>query len=328
MRSRRFPDDFLLGCATAAHQVEGGTDNDWSRWEREHPERIAGGATSAVACDHYARYREDLTQLAALGQNAHRFSVEWARVEPQPGRLDEGALRHYADVARTCRSLGMEPVVTLHHFTFPTWLADAGGPRGDETPRLFARYAAACAETLGESVSWWVTVNEPNVLAYMSRLVGAWPPGEVSLGAMFAAMRGLLLMHRAGYHAVHRVAAAHGRRVTVGIAHAERRLFPKNESSALDRAAKVIPDAWFNRWFLRSCDLGRVLPPVGTGRALLGLAGSFDYIGLNYYGPAVVLPLGASTQMLAKAGLIASPSTFAGVGAHCNSRCPGVGFCG
>jgi len=285
---RRFPDDFLIGCATAAHQVEGGVDNDWSRWERTHPDRIADGSTSEVACDHYARYRDDLTQLAALGQNAHRFSVEWSRVEPQPGNFDAAALAHYADVVRTCRELGMEPIVTLHHFTFPTWLAGTDGVRWQDAPRLFARYAAVCAESFGDAVGWWATVNEPNVLAFMSELAGGWPPGKTSLTGTFRALRGLLLMHRAAYAVLHRIADDHGWTLRVGIAQAERRLLPKREHSQLDRAVALLPDWLFNRWFLRSCQHGRMLPPIGSGEPLPGLEDCFDFVGLNYYCDDVV----------------------------------------
>ena len=101
MTPRRLPEGFLLGCATAAHQVEGGIDNDWSRWVADHPEAINGGGDAVIAIDQYRRYREDLEQLGAMHHNAHRFSVEWARVEPEPGRFDLDALAHYADVVRT-----------------------------------------------------------------------------------------------------------------------------------------------------------------------------------------------------------------------------------
>lgn len=288
MTARRFPPDFLLGCATAAHQVEGHNDNDWSAWERAHPERIADHSTSEIACDHYARYRDDLAQLAALGQNAHRYSIEWSRVEPEPGRFNSAALQHYADVARTCRQLGMEPVVTLHHFTFPRWLVDRGGARSSDAPRMFARFAAACIAAFGEHVRLWVTVNEPNVLAFMSHLAGTWPPGESSLRATFATLRGLLRMHVAGYRALHATAKRHGWRCEVGIAHAERRLLPRDVGSPLDGVAAPIPDHLFNRPILRSIRSGRALPPLGTGQRLSGLRGSLEFIGLNYYCDDVV----------------------------------------
>jgi len=280
--ARRFPRDFLLGCASAAHQVEGGNDNDWARWERDHPERIADGSSSQDACDHYRRYRDDLTALAALHQNAHRFSVEWSRVEKEPGCFDRGALNHYADVVRTCRELGMEPVVTLHHFTFPVWLAARGGAAHADAPRLFARYAAACATAFGSDITWWITINEPAVLACQAHLTGEWPPGERSLRSTLATLRGLLRMHAAAYHALHAVALRNGSPARVSIAHHERRLTTRR-GRHLDRLAARLPDVLFNRWFLRCCASGRLLPPLGDAPPLPGLRDSLDYIGLNYY---------------------------------------------
>jgi len=277
-----FPKGFLLGCATAAHQVEGGTCNDWSRWEQQ-PGRIKGGGSAALAIDHYRRYREDLAELAAFGHNAHRFSVEWSRVEPREGEFDRDALAHYADVVRTCRKHGMEPVVTLHHFTFPLWLADRRGALASDAPLRFARFAAACAEAFGAEVRWWVTVNEPVVLATIGHLRGEWPPGERSLWRSFAALRGLTRMHAAATLALRRVASAHGWDARISVAHHVRGLRPANPSSPLDRLVAALPDHVFNRWFLRACRSGRLMPPVGRGQRVPGLRGSLDYVGLNYY---------------------------------------------
>ena len=283
MTPRRLPQGFLLGCATAAHQVEGGIDNDWTRWVADHPEAVNGGGDATVAIDQFHRYRDDFAQLGAMHHNAHRFSVEWARVEPEPGRFDLDALAHYADVVRTCRRAGMEPVVTLHHFTIPVWLADAGGFAAPEAPARFARYAAACVEALGDMVTWWVTVNEPTVVAVLAHLEGQWPPGERSLPSAIRALRGLLRMHAAGAQAITTVSARHGRAAQVSIAHHERRFVPRDPSSRVDAALAKLPDFLFNRWFLRSCVAGRVLAPVGHGEVVPGLAGSLTYLGLNHY---------------------------------------------
>jgi beta-glucosidase len=277
-----FPRDFLFGCATAAHQVEGGTSNDWSRWELQ-PGRIKDGSSARVAIDHWSRYREDLAELAASGQNAHRFSVEWSRVEPREGEFDQAALAHYADVVRTCRALGLEPLVTLHHFTFPLWLADAGGAASARAPLRFARFTAACAEAFGADVRWWITVNEPVVLATIGHLRGEWPPGERSLPRTFATLRGLARMHAAATLALRAVAAAHGRAARISVAHHVRGLLPADPASPLDRLAAALPDHLFNRWWLRACRSGRLMPPIGAGQRVPGLAGSLDYVGLNYY---------------------------------------------
>jgi len=299
--SRRLPERFLLGCATAAHQVEGGIDNDWSRWVAAHPEAVNGGGDAVIAIDHYRRYREDLEQLGAMHHNAHRFSVEWARVEPQPGHFDLDALAHYADVVRTCRRNGMEPVVTLQHFTLPVWIAEAGGFAARETSIRFARYAAACVEAFGDMVTWWVTVNEPTVVAVLGQLEGLWPPGDRSLRATMAALRGLLRMHAAASQAITSVSAYHERRAQISIAHHERRLVPRDPASPMDRASSRLPDFLFNRWFLRSCVAGRVLSPVGHGEVVPGLAASLTYLGLNHYtSEAVSFDLRAPGMLFAR----------------------------
>lgn len=301
MTARRLPDGFLLGCATAAHQVEGGTDNDWSRWTADHPEAIAGGTDATVAIDHYGRYREDLAQLASMHQTAHRFSVEWARVEPEPGRFDAAALDHYRDVVRVCRELGMEPIVTLQHFTLPVWLAEAGGFTAPEAPVRFARYVAACVEAFGDMVMWWITINEPAVVATLGYLEGTWPPGERSLGRAMRALRGILRMHAAAALAITTVSARNERDAQVSIAHHERRLVPRTPGSRVEAGLAALPDYLFNRWFLRSCVAGRVLAPVGRGEAVPGLAGSLTYLGLNHYAnEAVSLDIRAPGMLFTK----------------------------
>lgn len=301
MTPRQLPEALLLGCATAAHQVEGGIDNDWSRWVADHPEAIAGGGDAIVAIDHFRRYRADLEELGSMHHNAHRFSIEWARVEPQRGKFDRDALAHYADVVRTCRRNGMEPVVTLHHFTMPLWLAESGGFGAPDAPMRFARYAAACVEAFGDMVTWWVTINEPTVVAVLGHLEGVWPPGERSLRTTLAALRGLLRMHAAAARAIKTVSDQHQRTALVSIAHHERRLLPRDPSSAVDRTVSKVPDFLFNRWFLRSCIAGRMLRPVGHGEVVPGLADSLTYLGLNHYtSESVSLDLGAPGMLFAR----------------------------
>lgn len=277
-----FPPGFLWGCASAAHQVEGGTENDWTVFERL-PGRIRDGSVSGIACDHWNRYPEDLRDYAAFGHNAHRFSVEWSRVEPQPGRYDEAALLHYRDVVAHCRQLGLEPVVTLHHFTLPLWLADRGGVCAEEAPPRFAAYAARVVEALGGQVSWWITVNEPVVLATLGYLYGEWPPQACSVGRAFAALRGLLRMHAAATLAIRDVAAGHGWPARVSVAHHVRGLRPARPASPLDHLAAALPDFLLNRWWLLACRDGIMRPPVAPWTRVPGAAGSLDWIGLNYY---------------------------------------------
>lgn len=167
-----FPADFYWGAATASYQVEGGIDNcDWAEAARAGKVPVGGRLA-----DHYNRYQEDFDIAAELGHNAHRFSVEWARIEPNEGEFDEAELQHYREVAAALRQRGIEPFVTLWHFTLPQWLADKGGFENNDTPELFARYAEKVAAALGDQVVYYSTINEPNVYATHGYLYGAWPP--------------------------------------------------------------------------------------------------------------------------------------------------------
>src|SRR5262249_28101997 len=147
-----FPKDFLWGTATASHQVEGGNaNNDWWDWELQAG-RIRDGSQSGLACDHFHRYSEDFRQLADLGQNAHRISVEWSRIEPTPNHFDPDAIRHYRSVVEFLRRLDLEPVVTLHHFTNPRWFAARGGWELPEAVDRFEKYVARVVDALGDLV--------------------------------------------------------------------------------------------------------------------------------------------------------------------------------
>ncbi|MCK6079416.1 family 1 glycosylhydrolase [Microbacterium sp. EYE_5] len=158
-----FPDGFLWGAATAAHQVEGNNlNNDW--WRLEQVAADYGVQSSGDALDSYHRYREDMQLLADRGFTAYRFSLEWSRIEPLPGRFSRAELAHYRRMIETARELGLEPVVTLHHFTHPLWFDDRGAWLGDGAVEAFTAYVEQACSILGD-VRWIVTINEPNVLA-------------------------------------------------------------------------------------------------------------------------------------------------------------------
>lgn len=159
---------FIWGAATAAHQVEGG-NNGSDIWLLETLPGRSGGfrEPSGDAADHYHRYPQDIALLAGLGLNAYRFSVEWSRIEPEEGLISQAALDHYARMADACLDAGLTPIVTLHHFTSPLWLAQKGGWDDRDTARRFADFAARVAGKLGDRVGAWCTINEIN-LAHMS----------------------------------------------------------------------------------------------------------------------------------------------------------------
>lgn len=157
-----FPKGFLIGASTAAHQVEGNNKNS-DYWAMEHMKYTSFNEPSLDAVDHYNRYEEDIKLLASAGLNAYRFSIEWARVEPQPGVFDEAEIEHYRKVLDCCYANGVEPVVTMHHFTSPKWLIEQGGWEAEETIDKFARYCRYVVEQLGGKLHYVCTINEANM---------------------------------------------------------------------------------------------------------------------------------------------------------------------
>lgn len=190
-----FPADFLWGSGTAAHQVEGGnTNNDW--WDWEHDPSSPAVAASGDAIDHYHRYQQDFALLASLGQNAHRFSLEWSRIEPAPGEFSRAALDHYARVLDSLADNGLTSFTTLYHFTLPRWFAQRGGWLAPDAVERFGRYVERVAQHLGDRLQYACTVNEPQIVALMAYGRGKFPPGHTDLGEA-AHVNGVLMQaHR------------------------------------------------------------------------------------------------------------------------------------
>ena len=170
--TKTFPEGFYWGAATASYQVEGGIENnDWAEAAREGRVPPCGRA-----CDHYHRYEEDFDLAQSLGHNAHRFSIEWARIEPEEGQFDQAAIEHYRQVIQALKARGLRPYVTLWHFTLPLWFSQTGGFERADAPQLFARYAGVIARELGSDLEGISTMNEPNVFGSNGWLRGSWPP--------------------------------------------------------------------------------------------------------------------------------------------------------
>mgnify|MGYP006425431169 FL=1 len=174
-----FPEDFVWGTATAAHQVEGNNKNsDWWHWELNSAGKKGPAEASGIACDSYNRFEEDFDLCQKLNNNAVRISIEWARIEPERGKFDEHALDHYKKILKAAKERGLQTFVTLHHFTSPKWLADMGGWANMDTPELFAKYAERCEQEFTTLIDKYMTINEPQVYMSMSFLTGKWPPNK------------------------------------------------------------------------------------------------------------------------------------------------------
>ncbi|MEU6917367.1 glycoside hydrolase family 1 protein [Streptomyces olindensis] len=204
--TRTFPQQFLWGASTAAHQIEGNNlNNDW--WQLEHTAAEHGVQFSGDAVDSYHRYPQDMALLADAGFNAYRFSVEWSRIEPSPGKFSHAELAHYRRMIDTAVQLGLTPVVTLHHFTHPIWFGDKGAWLAKDATEIFTRYVEqAC--TILDGVEWVCTINEPNIVAVNHgqqrrlaegkeyQFVGALPDAEIG-EALIAAHRAAAPLVRA-----------------------------------------------------------------------------------------------------------------------------------
>jgi beta-glucosidase len=274
-----FPEGFLWGTATSSHQVEGNNkNNDWWEWEKE-PGHILGGHRSGLACDWWNRAEEDFDLAREMGQNAHRLSLEWSRIEPREGEWDDDALARYRQMLVGLRERGLEPMVTLHHFTNPLWLVEKCGWETEAVVPLFECYVTKVAEELGDLVELWSVLNEPNVYAILSYTGGRWPPGKQNLLLAFKVLSNMLLAHGRAYRAIHRVRP----QAQVGIAHAVRVFDAAEPNSRLDRWAAWIPDYIFNRLTLTALTEGILAFPLALNRKVPDLVDSADFLGINYY---------------------------------------------
>ncbi|MDI3344879.1 MULTISPECIES: GH1 family beta-glucosidase [unclassified Streptomyces] len=292
------PAGFTWGVATAAYQIEGAVAEDGrapSIWDTfsHTPGKVDGGDTGDVACDHYHRWPEDLALMKRLGVDSYRLSIAWPRVHPQgDGPVNEAGLAFYDRLVDALLEAGITPNVTLYHWDLPQALQDRGGWPARETAEHFAAYASTVAERLGDRVSRWATLNEPLCSAWIGHLEGTMAPGLRDIDAAVKASYHLLLGHGLAAQAV-RAASPHAK---IGIVNNLSTVYAATDSEA-DQAAARRMDGHTNRWWLDPVH-GRGFPadmrevygvdlPERPGD-LDTIAQRLDWIGLNYYFPAVV----------------------------------------
>lgn len=279
---RPMPQGFAWGTATSAHQIEGGTSNDWTRFEAL-PGRIANGDRSTVASDHWNRMASDVALMKSIHANAYRFSIEWSRLEPIDGSWDETAWAKYGELLRLLRAEGVRPMVTLWHFTLPTWLADRGGVVAPDFPERFGRFAGEAARRFGSDVDLWCTLNEPNVVMYLGYLSGEFPPEKKDPALAGKAFSGMLRAHARAARAIR----ANDPHAQIGLAVNVADFQPRSRWSLPDWLLTRAATAAYDWAFGDSVQAGRIrLDMPGLLRmdeALPELQGSIDYFGLNYY---------------------------------------------
>ncbi|MCX6150730.1 MAG: family 1 glycosylhydrolase [Ignavibacteriales bacterium] len=283
---------FLWGSATSAHQVEGYcTNNNWTIFEDAVDEkgkpRIFNNQKAGAASDHWNRYKEDIQLMKKIGLNAYRFSVEWSKIEPEEGKFDESVLDHYEKVVDELRANGIEPMITLHHFTNPIWFEKQGAFLQDNSPKVFARFAEKVFKRLRKKVKLWCTINEPTVYAFNGYFFGEFPPAEKDPQKAVRVFRNLLLAHTEAYLAIKKIDVD----AQVGIATAIYAFDPSIQWNLFDVLASYYANENMNEVvlnFLSNGEFDFYIPGLVKEKYESDVMNTFDFIGLNYYTRFVV----------------------------------------
>ncbi|MFF4028537.1 GH1 family beta-glucosidase [Streptomyces sviceus] len=281
----RFPAGFQWGVSTSAHQIEGAADErERSVWDTftAEPGRVKDGSTAAVACDHYHRYREDVSLLAGLGVDAYRFSVSWPRAR------SEGGLDFYDRLVDELVGAGVRPVPTLFHWDLPESLQEEGGWLNRDTASRFAGYVSLVADRLGDRVRKWITLNEPAEHTLFGHALGAHAPGKQLMFDALPAAHHQLLGHGLAVQALRAAGAT-----DIGIANSHGPTWPASQEQP-DVEAADFYDLLLNRLFAEPLLLGEY--PSGLGDLMPGdvaadlkvISEPLDFYGVNYYAPTRV----------------------------------------
>jgi beta-glucosidase len=275
-----FPVGFIWGTAAAAHQAEGGNwNNDWWAWE--HDPRSPCVEPSGDAIDHFHRYDSDFALLASYGHRAHRFSIEWSRIEPEEGEFSQVALDHYARVLDSLHSHGLTPFMTLHHFSSPRWLAADGGWANPKVVDRFRRFTDVVAQHLGDRAPYVCTINEPQIVAFMGYQLTVFPPGAGDRSLFWPVTRNFIAAHQGALETF----KSHAPDAKVGITLAV------SDYQAADEGAVELRDRIHHRMvqtyydairtgWVRGPDVEEEIPGLGPS--------TNDFVGVQFYSRTVI----------------------------------------
>lgn len=311
-----FPEGFLFGAATSAEQTEGGnTNNNWYQFTRLPEYAALHAGPSGVADDSYNRFPEDVALAAAMGLNAYRFSIEWSRVMPSRRTFSDRALAHYGAVIDAARAAGMEPWVTLHHFSEPIWLQDLRDPdcaRGasddnlcgwpnPDAPAAFAEFCGRVGAAYGDRVDRWATFNEPNVYISNGYLAGGFPPARLGIldlaGEVIPVARGLFEGHARCYDALKAAdtvdADGDGAAAEVGWTMSAEYAFPADPASAAHVRARERVDYIGQGLYLAAVTGGTLDADIdgAPDETHPDWADRLDWLGVQYYAASAAVPL-------------------------------------
>lgn len=285
------PKGLLMGVSTAATQIEGGeVDSNWNDWY--HRGFIKDNTDPATGNDHWEMWQQDTELMSEMGLQLYRFSVEWARLVPEEGRVDEVAIDRYRQELLLLKERNIRPLLTIHHFSNPMWFEKKGAFERKENLHYFLELVELVANRFGDLCSDYITINEPNVYATNSYFFGQWPPGKTSLGATIAVMENLAWCHIQAYGILHAVRTEMGFEDTmVGCANHLRVFAPKSKWNPWHRLCAPLTAFLFQNALTKAMTLGRFPWPLRNWGKLP--KGEYtDFIGLNYYTRSTVSGIG------------------------------------
>ena len=281
----RFPEGFIWGTAASAYQTEGGNfNNDWYFMEKLDVRKPASERKfkepCGVACDHWNRYEEDYDIAKELGVMIHRPSIEWSRVIPAEGKVDENAIAHYRKILESLKKKGIKVMLCLHHFTIPIWVMAYGGFENRPVfMKFFREYLDVIVSSVGDLVDYWLPINEPNVVPLGGYFAGQFPPYKKNPIAFIKVYRTFFDMHASSY----RIIKKYFPDSPVGVAFAFMHFRPFNPDNRIDRIGARFADVTANLRFFEGVKTGKIGPPLGLWDEIQDLKGAMDFIGLNYY---------------------------------------------
>ncbi len=265
----KFPAGFLWGVSTSAYQTEGGIECDWSRWEKsekrikqlkaenKNPENYICG----LACDSYNRVEEDMNLVEQLNCKTYRFTVEWARVEPENGKINMSAIKHYMDLIAELKKKNIEPFLTLNHYTLPVWISDMGGWENKQTIKYYLKFVGTIIKAIGRDVKYWITFNEPQMQIGYGYVSGEFPPNVKNLWRANKALKNLMQAHKQAYNFIHEKLGA---------------------GAQASMSHNLIYYAPYKNNLLNNLAV-KLLKYISNRRFIKMAAGYQDFIGLQYY---------------------------------------------
>ena len=271
-----FPESFTWGVATASHQIEGNNVNNWTQFEERENKELSGSA-----CDHWNLWQQDHKLLVELGVDSYRFSIEWSRIEPNEGDWNEDAIKVYSDMIDSLIAKGIEPMITLHHFSHPVWFEEKGGFYVRDNITYFADYCCRLFPYFADRVKKWCTVNEPDVFSIMGYHMGMFPPGQRSPLKAIRVMKNVMIAHGEVYHRLKVIAPNN----YIGLAKNVTIFDPYRRWNLLHWITTFALNYIWNGAIISALSRGRMY-----GKSVAKVKNSADFIGLNYYTHVLTSP--------------------------------------